>query len=146
MILKEKYKKFFDKPKLSPTASFVIACNLNIQCRTFDYDSYSAACRLFEGSLNTGSLISSAPTSRIGSVVLFSQFYTNFGQPCPECIQNRYLACSNTTCQCPPNFFWNGVACENQRYAGLPCNDYNWCRADQLELVCSVANTCASKA
>ena len=125
--------------------SFVIACNFNIQCRTFEYDSYSADCHLFEGSLNTGSLISSYSTSRIGSVLLYSDFYANFGQPCSECTQNRYLSCTNTTCQCPPHFFWNGVVCENQHYDGGPCNGSHWCRPDPFELVCSVANICASK-
>ena len=126
-------------------ASFVTACNLNVQCRTFDYDSLSGVCRLFEGSINTGSLISAVATSRVASVQLDPKFYASFGQSCSNCMQTRYLTCSNATCQCPPHFFWNGGTCQNQGFSGAPCNGSQWCRTDQYGLICSVANTCASK-
>ena len=90
-------------------------------------------------------MISSVATSRVASVRLDSKFYANFGQTCSNCIQNRYLTCLNMTCQCPPHFFWNGATCENQGFAGAPCNGSQSCRTDQNGLICSEANTCASK-
>ncbi len=36
-----------------------IACHQKWTCRTFDYDSNSRRCRLFEGNLNTGSIVTS---------------------------------------------------------------------------------------
>jgi len=122
-----------------------LACNLNTQCRTFDYDSSSRVCRLFEGALETGYTVSAVPTSRVGSVQYFSIFFNAFQQPCSQCTENRYLTCLNNTCQCPLHSFWNGSQCENQRYENESCLNDEWCRNDPLGLICSVANVCISK-
>jgi hypothetical protein len=45
-----------------------LACNLNVECRTFDYDSSLLICRLFEGALETGYSVPAAATLRIGSL------------------------------------------------------------------------------
>ncbi|CAF1018286.1 unnamed protein product [Adineta steineri] len=44
-----------------------ILCDRNIQCRTFDYDSISKQCRLFEGSIDTGILLSVSSASVVGN-------------------------------------------------------------------------------
>jgi hypothetical protein len=121
------------------------ACNLNIQCRTFDYDSSSLICRLFEGALNTGYTVPAASTSRIGSLAYTPVLFTTFNQPCSECLESRYLTCSNNTCQCPLHSFWDGNQCENQRYDNASCLNNQWCRNDLLGLFCSVSDVCTSK-
>ena len=123
-----------------------VACSLNFQCRTFDHDASSLACRLFEGALETGNVVSAVPTSRVGSLRYFSTLFTAFRQPCSQCTENRYLTCSNNTCQCPMHSFWNGSQCENQRYENASCVNNEWCRNDPFGLICSVSNVCISKA
>ncbi|CAF0982241.1 unnamed protein product [Adineta steineri] len=120
------------------------ACDLNIQCRTFDYDSLSNVCRLFEGAINTGYIVPSNSSSRVGALQLVSNDFTSFGQPCSECTQTRYLTCLNNTCQCPPNTFWNNIECENQRYIDASCNNNQWCRYNTLGLICSIFNNCTT--
>lgn len=71
----------------------VIACNVHIQCRTFDYDSSSYVCRLFEGAASTGNLIPSILSSRVGALQFSPDLYTTFDQSCSQCIQSRYLTC-----------------------------------------------------
>jgi hypothetical protein len=122
-----------------------LACYVNVQCRTFDYDSSSLVCRLFEGALDTGHIVSAASTSRVGFLNYFPIFFTAFHQPCSQCTQNRYLTCSNNTCQCPFHSFWNGSQCENQRYENASCLNDEWCRNDPFGLICSV-QICISKA
>ena len=124
---------------------FASACNLNPQCRTFDYDALSRVCRLFEGALNTGNIISAVSSSRVGSVQYFSKFFTAINQSCSQCIENRYLTCSNNTCQCPLHSFWNGTQCINQRYQNASCSNNNWCRNDLSGLICSLSNVCTSE-
>ncbi|CAF4377798.1 unnamed protein product [Rotaria socialis] len=87
------------------------SCNLNRECRTFDYDSSSLLCRLFDDTINTSNITSSVQTQRIGSVTIPTSFSNNYGQPCSKCVEDRYLACSDFgTCECPiePVFdiFW----------------------------------------
>jgi hypothetical protein len=122
-----------------------LACNLNIQCRTLDYDSSSLVCRLFEGVLETGYSVSAAPTSRVGSLKYISMFFTAFQQPCSQCVESRYLTCLNNTCQCPLHSFWNGSQCDNQRYENASCLNNEWCRNDPFGLVCSSSGVCISK-
>ncbi|CAF3917958.1 unnamed protein product [Adineta steineri] len=121
---------------------FSLACNLNIQCRTFNYDSFSRVCFLFEGSLDTGHVTAAAPTSRIGSLNYLPMFFNAFNQSCSQCTETRYLICSNNTCQCPLHLFWNGSQCENQRYENASCLNNDWCRNDPFGLICSVSNVC----
>ncbi len=123
-----------------------LACNRNVQCRTFDYDSSSLACRLFEGALDTGSIVSASTTSRVGSLQYFPIFFNAFQQPCSQCIESRYLTCLNNTCQCPLYSFWNGSQCENQRYENASCLNNTWCRNDPYGLICSASHVCTSKA
>jgi hypothetical protein len=121
-----------------------LACNLNVQCRTFDYDSSSLVCRLFEGAFETGCSVPVSPTSRIGFLKYTPTLFTAFQQSCSQCINSRYLTCSNSTCQCPLHSFWNGNQCENQRYENASCSNNEWCRNDLFGLIC-VSSVCISK-
>ena len=127
---------------------FSIVCNQNVQCRTFDYDSYSLVCRLFEGAVDTGNVMpSESLTSRVGSVCLQSHFFTTFGQECGQCANSRYLVCSpnsNNTSQCPRNTFWNGIECKNQGYEDANYSNNRWCRED-AGLNCSNLHFCTGK-
>jgi hypothetical protein len=123
-----------------------VVCNKNIQCRTFDYDSESFVCRLFEGSIETGQVVpSGSMMSRVSAVHLVRNLYIGFGEPCIECIQSRYLICSsNGTCQCPLNTVWNGSQCINQRYEDANCLDNQWCRND-ISFLCSNLHFCTGR-
>lgn len=140
-----KNERFSSNSKLMTRYDLLLACNLNVRCRTFDYDSSSLVCRLFEGALNTGYTISAPSTSRVGSVQYFPDFLTAVNQSCAQCAENRYLTCSNSACQCPTHTFWNGSQCVNQRYENASCLNNKWCRNDPFGLVCSVSNICTSK-
>ncbi|CAF4048940.1 unnamed protein product, partial [Adineta steineri] len=117
-------------------------CNRNIQCRTFDYNSSSMICRIFEGALDTGSIVSAAPTSRVGFIKYSSLYFIAINQPCTQCIESRYLTCLNNTCQCPAHSFYNGSQCENQRYENASCLNNDWCRQDPFQLLCSTSSIC----
>jgi hypothetical protein len=123
-----------------------LACNLNVQCRTLDYDSSSLVCRLFQSALNAGYIIAAPSTSRIGYLEYFSIFFSGYHQPCSQCTENRYLTCLNSTCECLLYSFWNGSQCENQRYENASCLNDDWCRNDPFGLICSVSHICISKA
>ena len=124
-------------------------CNQDVQCRTYDYDSQSLVCHLFESAVETGSVVSSVSlTSRVGAVYFWPKFFIAYGQQCSQCTQNRYLICSSTnnnnTCQCPIHTFWNGIQCENQRYANGYCSNNEQCRTD-ANLNCTVYNLCSGE-
>ena len=105
-------------------------------------------CRLFEGAVETGSLVPSGPpTSRVGAVSFQPDLFAAFGQDCTQCTNSRYLVCSssnNNTCQCPKNTIWNGVECKNQGYEDAYCSNNQWCRED-IGLNCSNLKFCTSK-
>ena len=121
-----------------------LECYINVQCRTFDYNS-SLACRLFEGALNTGHIVPAPPDSFVGFLKQIPAFFAAFHHPCSKCKYNRYLTCSNNTCECPLHSFWNGSQCENQRYENASCSSDEWCRNDPFGLICSVFNICIGK-
>ena len=125
---------------------YPLACYLNVQCRTFDYNSSSLDCRLFEGALETGHIVPAIPTSNVGFLKNIPAFFTAFHQPCSKCAKNRYLTCSNSTCECPLHSFWNGSQCGNQRYENASCLSDEWCRNDPFGLICSMSQICISKA
>lgn len=122
-----------------------LECNLNIQCRTFDFDESTLACRLFEGAFETGSVINNSLTSRVGFLRYFPHHYHAYNQSCSMCLNDRYLICKNQSCTCPMNSFWNGTICENQRYENQSCVNDDWCRFNQLSFKCSSRNLCSSK-
>jgi hypothetical protein len=115
-------------------------CNEHIPCRTFDYDSSSGRCRLWEADLTTGSVIfSTSSSSSVGYVVLSVPLYVPIhDEPCSACQENRYQICSvnTSTCQCPPNTFWNDTICLLQLFQNATCTQIDACRAD-LNLICA---------
>ena len=118
------------------------ACNLQPLCRTFDFDSASGQCRLFEGDLTTGSMVASASsTSFIGVIQLYPTLFTPIhNQPCQACQFNRYEVCSVNTsvCRCPQRSFWSGAVCLPQLYFNQSCSQVDSCRTD-LNLTCSMS-------
>ena len=131
---------------VSTTAQTIItctaACNQLSSCRTFDFDSVSKRCRLFEAdTATTGSIIvSSSSTSQVGSVLISSDLYSSIhNQPCASCQMDRYETCpANTSvCQCPGNSYWDGSVCALQSFENDTCNQQNACRSD-LNLTCTL--------
>ncbi|CAF2149244.1 unnamed protein product [Rotaria magnacalcarata] len=117
------------------------ACNQNPSCRTFDYDSSSHRCRLFEADLTNGAIIATgSQTSIVGSVILSASLYASmYNQSCSGCQENRYQTCSSTTntCQCPGNSYWNGSMCPLQLFETAACSQIDACRSD-LNLSCNI--------
>ena len=115
------------------------SCNQLSSCRTFDYDSVSKRCRLFEGDSTTGSIIaSSSPTSLVGTVRISSTLYSpTHDQPCEACEESRYEVCSTNTntCQCPSHTYWDGSVCALQLFDNATCAQGDSCRSD-LNLTC----------
>lgn len=114
-----------------------IACHKQWACHTFDYDSISRRCRLYEGDLTTGSIIASHLFNSIVMGVAFSSYMynTTYNQPCQACTDSRYEQCINNICQCPPHTYWNGYQCLIQLFVNQTCSDTNACRND-LNLTC----------
>ncbi|CAF1336359.1 unnamed protein product, partial [Rotaria magnacalcarata] len=116
-------------------------CSQNPSCRTFDYDSSSRRCRLFEADLTNGAIIAAASqTSIVGSVILSASLYASmYNQSCSACRENRYQTCSSTTntCQCPGNSYWNSSMCPLQLFENATCSQIDACRSD-LNLSCII--------
>ncbi|CAF1501664.1 unnamed protein product [Rotaria sordida] len=116
-------------------------CSQNPPCRTFDYDSSSRRCRLFEADLTNGAIIATASqTSIVGSMILSASLYASiYNQSCSACQENRYQTCSSTTntCQCPGNSYWNGSMCPLQLFENAACSQVDACRSD-LNLSCII--------
>ena len=120
------------------------ACHQNARCRTFDFDSRSLRCRLFEDDVDaTGTIVvSNSSFSRVGSVELVPYLFASRGQPCSACTGSRYLTCMNNTCECPLNTYFDDSACRSAQYdLGAPCQDNTWCR-DGLNFTCLPRKQC----
>jgi hypothetical protein len=122
-----------------------MSCYLNIQCRTFDFNSNSQECRLFEGSVDTGTLLSTSSPTVVGWINIDSSVYNLYNASSDECLNNQFLYSDTLSglCECPINTFWNGSMCLNQRYAGEACENNNWCRTG-LFLNC-ISSVCIGK-
>ncbi|CAF1124663.1 unnamed protein product [Adineta steineri] len=126
-------------------------CNEQPACHTFDYDSASGRCRLFEADQTVGSIIASTSlTSVVGNVlILQSQFDHTYNQSCEACQEDRYQYCSinGSTCQCRPHTFWNGSVCLLQLFENDTCSQIDACRTD-FNLTCATEygqfSVCAS--
>ena len=127
-------------------AQCAILCYANGLCRTYDYDSNSQQCRLFEASFDIGTLQStSVSTNIVGWFDMDPSLFSLYNAPASQCSDNRYLY-SNTIsnlCECLVHTFWNNSMCINQRFAGETCANQNWCRNDLL--IYCVSNICISK-
>jgi hypothetical protein len=126
---------FLNTPNAASCAMF---CYHNGQCRTLDLDSNLKQCRLFEGSVDTGTLVStSLSSSVVGWINIPPSAYNMYNASSDQCVNNRFLISDTSSglCQCPIHTFWNGSMCLNQRYAGEVCQNNNWCRTD-LNISC----------
>lgn len=122
-------------------------CHSNIQCRIFNYDSQYQLCQLFQGNISTmGSIIpsSSSSYSCIGSIQIYPEYYVNYGESCSQCMQSRYLQCTNESCQCPLYTYFDGSICQSQKISGNDCNSSIECRND-LNYTCLPRMQCACK-
>lgn len=122
-------------------------CSIYPQCRTFNFDSTTQICQLFQGdTIATGSTVAGAQTSVIGSLKLTETLYNAYNKSCDQCSDNRFLRCVNNTCQCEQNTYWNGSFCLPQ--LPLPCmvceQNKSMCRED-LNLTCQSYNKCDCK-
>ena len=130
-----------DEILLSSSTSCAKYCFNNRFCRTFIYDEMTMNCQLYLSDLSAGNMIPTIATSQIGFIPYESNFFNGYNKTCNYCQTNRYLACQNSTCQCPfPYTFWNGSICENKFYFGQTCNSTTQCRQD-LNLSC-IFNSC----
>lgn len=112
-------------------------CHSNPRCRIMDYDHSSKQCRLFQGDLTTGQIVSSSSsTSRVGAIQLSAEQYSSYNQSCDHCENNRELLCQNQLCQCPPETLWNGSMCRPQLFLGANCSRTEMCR-QALNYTCS---------
>jgi len=107
-------------------------CYRNSQCRTFDFDSSSKQCRLFEGSVDTGSLVANFSTTKVGSINISPSMYSLYNASSDQCVDNRFLDSETVSgrCECPIHTFWNGSMCLNQRFINDTCENNDWCRID----------------
>lgn len=127
------------------TISCAMMCYRNSLCRTFDFDSISRRCRLFEGSFDTGSLLPNFPSTIVGWITLDPSMFTLYNATSSQCMNSRFLNSTSLSghCECPIHTFWNGSMCLNQRYAGASCLQTNWCRTG-LWLNC-ISSICVGK-
>lgn len=133
---------FFNVRALIPCTTL---CFSNIQCRTFAFDSNSKQCRLFEGSVDTGNILSTVSTSTVGWVNLNSSMFSSYNASNDQCVNNRFLDSETLSgrCDCPIHTFWNGSICLNQRFVNDTCQNDSWCRTD-LWIKC-LASKCVGK-
>mgnify|MGYP001045225520 FL=1 len=121
-------------------------CHSASSCHIFVYDSQSKYCRTYNGDANyTGLIVPSLSSeSIVGFIELFPEQFTYRGSPCSFCQGSRYLQCVDSTCQCPPNTFYDGSICRSQRFLDGECFDDSHCR-DDFHLTCSPMQTCTRK-
>ncbi|CAF4218468.1 unnamed protein product, partial [Rotaria sordida] len=73
----------------------------------------------------------SSSHSYIGIIELSPEHFANQGRPCLFCENSRYLTCINSTCQCQPNTYFNGLMCQSKKLLGAKCNNGTECRLDR---------------
>lgn len=136
---------FLSEMNVTSILSCTRRCHSQRQCRIFDYDSQSTRCRLFQGDAVTmGQLVFSTPSSRVGTIRITSDQFINIGQPCSMCVDNRYVICTNGTCQCPVNTMFDGSICRAQKVSGQSCQNGSECRSD-LNYTCLYNLQCGGK-
>ncbi|UJR08241.1 hypothetical protein I4U23_012514 [Adineta vaga] len=121
-----------------------IQCHSNHQCRTFNFDTSTQICQLFQGDkFATGTIVPGAQTIVAGSFKWMNTLFDAHGQPCNACKDNRFLRCVNSLCDCQQNTYWDGTVCLPQ--LPMPCMECepskNMCRSD-LSLTCQSYNKC----
>ncbi|CAF1083574.1 unnamed protein product [Adineta steineri] len=132
----------FTFSNIRTSVTCAIHCYQNILCRTFDFDSSSHQCRLFEGSVDTGTLISTVITTLVGWIEMDASMFSLYNATSDQCINNRFLYSDiiSGRCECPMHTFYDGSMCLNQRFDGNTCANNSWCRTD-LNINC-IASIC----
>jgi hypothetical protein len=133
------------------TTSSLISCATTCSmalpsCHTFEYDSSTLQCRLIEGDLTTGQIITSTSSlySIVGTIELIPEYFTSYGQSCSSCVDNPFFMCINNTCQCAAHSYFDGTMCRLQQFADAQCNMSGMCRTD-LNLTCVQLVKCKRK-
>jgi hypothetical protein len=133
---------------VATTVACVFKCHNNFECRTFNFDSTTNQCQLFEGDkMATGSMIG-APSSAFiaGSIDLSEPDFENYNKSCDQCEDTRFLRCVNGQCGCQQHTYWNGTMCLPQ--SPMPCTEcqqnMDMCRLD-IGLACQSYNKCDCK-
>lgn len=127
------------------TVACVYKCYTNLVCRTFNYDSSTSRCQLFEGdTVATGSMHgTSSSTAIAGSIDVSEQDFENFNKSCDQCDGTRFLRCVNGQCKCQEHTYWNGTMCLPQ--SSMACTEceqnMDMCRVD-MGLACQSFNRC----
>ena len=113
-------------------------------CRTFEQNSDSHQCRLFVGSIETGTRVPTSSNTVVGWIPIGAALFTLYDAPQSQCADDRFLEMdlSSGRCRCPMYTFWNGSICVNQRFHGAACLNDSWCRTD-VDVNCH-ASTCVS--
>ena len=111
-------------------------------CRTFEHDADPLQCRLFVGSVDTGTLVPTSSNIVVGWITIEPALFILYDAPQTQCSDDRFLDIdpSSGRCRCPIFTFWNGSICVNQRFHGAPCMNNSGCRTD-IGLKCT-ASTC----
>jgi hypothetical protein len=137
-----------DTLSVATTIRCAAQCNQLFECRTFNFDSSTKQCQLFEGDLiATGSIrSSSSSTSVIGTIRLLESDFQDHGKSCDHCSENRFLRCVNNNCDCRQHTYWNGSMCLPQLPVScVECQqNMTMCRTD-LGLACQSYNKCDCK-
>ena len=112
-------------------------CHWHALCRTFNFDSQSKRCRLYENDIDeTDSVVlTTSVQTVVGSIQMREEDFSNRGLACSACENSRYLVCIGSTCQCQPHTFFNGSVCRSQKTTGGSCTNDLHCRHD-LNLTC----------
>ncbi|CAF1153904.1 unnamed protein product [Adineta ricciae] len=117
--------------------SCALLCHQDPQCRTFVFD--SSICQLYEGSSDTGLIVSSPSTNRLVGSINYDlvQLANTYNKSCDHCFPDRYLVCRNNTWQCPLNSFYNGQGkCLHELYpdSSMICEDDKWYRQSMNQI------------
>lgn len=93
-----------------------MACLIDTECLTVDYDSSSFLGRLFTTWAYEGTVIQSAAlsTSNVGYIEKTLALYFLYGQSCNVSnATNRFLSCSFGRWSCPVRKYFNGSVCRS---------------------------------
>ena len=120
-------------------------CNLDSSCRTFDYDSGSNHCHLYQVEPSENQIIQGSSNTQLGYIRLTSDLYLSLNKTCQFCENDRYLICFQGYCRCPWNTFWTGSICQKQFYAAERCFGTDQCRDNPYQLTCNSVQICSAK-
>ena len=134
-----------DTWSVETTMACAYRCYNNFRCRTFNFDSSTSQCQLFEGdTVATGSMVEMSSSAFIAGYIDVSELdFENYNRLCYRCDSTRFLRCVAGQCKCQEYTYWNGTMCLPQ--SPVPCTqceqNMNMCRVD-MGLDCQSFNRC----